>query len=569
MDVAAWLRGLGLEQYAQTFRDNAIDGDVLPRVTADDLKDMGVAVVGHRRKLLEAIAALDQHAEASPVLDQLDEIRPAPDPRRETVAPRGEASTTHGNVRRSCRFDGAVVSARSGGDERVATRLPECGGRRRGAFRWAHSQVPGDGVLCYFGWPRAHEDEAERAVRAGLAIVGAVGQLETPARSKLAGRIGVATGLVVVGDVIGEGGAQEEAVVGETPNLAARLQAQAQPGQVIVAESTRRLVGGLFEVEDLGPCPFRGFAQPVRAFRVLGPGRAEGRFESLHPEALTPLVGREQELALLLGRWRQAKDGEGQVVLLSGEPGIGKSRIVLALRERLREEPCTTLRYQCSPYQTKWVSLSFPQFGEIGGNAGFDDGVVGGRSEMATACWTRRWNRRPRACDRRRLKRKVNSVEVVVEMLVLDAALESPQQPPFEQGGDFVDAWHDLVRWFRAATYHRDLMAEAGGRQPGVASPAVGAELSAPGSTASCRKANRLSAETSLTRRRRMRPMPRPRCSAATATMALLSTLTAPLAFFRAAHIGFVGLDFAGKAVAAGPRPWPASSLCSQVQEVS
>ena len=209
----------------------------------------------------------------------------------------------------------------------------------------------GDGVLAYFGWPRAHEDDAERAVRSGLALVQAVGGLEAAGRP-LAARIGIATGLVVVGDLVGQGAAQEEAVVGETPNLAARLQALAEPGSVVISQATRRLVGGLFELTDLGPQRLKGFAEPLAAWRVEGEGRAEGRFEALHGERLTPLVGREHELGILLERWSWAKDGDGQVVLLSGEPGIGKSRLTRSLLERLADEPHTRLRYYCSPYHT-------------------------------------------------------------------------------------------------------------------------------------------------------------------------------------------------------------------------
>ncbi len=209
----------------------------------------------------------------------------------------------------------------------------------------------GDGVLAYFGWPQAHEDDAERAVRAGLALVRAVAGLAAAGRP-LAARIGIATGLVVVGELIGEGEAQERAVVGETPNLAARLQALAEPGSVVISQATRRLVGGLFELTDLGPTRLKGFAEPLAAFRVEGEGDAEGRFEALHGQRLTPLIGREHELAMLLERWAWAKDGDGQVVLIAGEPGIGKSRLLRALREQLAGEPHVALSHFCSPYHT-------------------------------------------------------------------------------------------------------------------------------------------------------------------------------------------------------------------------
>ena len=216
----------------------------------------------------------------------------------------------------------------------------------------------GDGVLVYFGWPRAQEDAAERAVRAGLAIVASVAELTTPAKVPLGARVGIATGLVVVGDLIGEGAAQEASVVGETPNLAARLQSIAEIGSVVVAEATRRLLGEFFELNDVGLHYLKGFSRPVRAWQVVREGGAESRFEALRGMRRTLLVGRKSELELLLGRWQRAKNGRGQVVLLSGEPGIGKSRLMITLRESLRREKWLSLRYDGSPYRTN--SALFP-----------------------------------------------------------------------------------------------------------------------------------------------------------------------------------------------------------------
>jgi class 3 adenylate cyclase len=209
----------------------------------------------------------------------------------------------------------------------------------------------GDGVLAYFGYPQAHEHDAERAVRAGLALVEEVPKLEaTAAGGSLQVRVGIATGLVVVGDLIGSGEAQERGIVGETPNLAARLQGIAEPNTVVIANGTRRLIGNLFELEDLGPKDLKGIAGPARARAALRTSSVESRFEALHTTGLSALVGRDEEIDLLMRRWEQAKRGDGSIVLLSGEPGIGKSRIAQTVLERLAGEPHTRLRYFCSPH---------------------------------------------------------------------------------------------------------------------------------------------------------------------------------------------------------------------------
>jgi class 3 adenylate cyclase len=249
----------------------------------------------------------------------------------------------------------------------------------------------GDGVLIYFGYPQAHEDDAERAVRAGLELVAAVGALKTHA--PLQTRVGIATGLVVVGDLIGSGASQEQAIVGETPNLAARLQGVAEPNSVVIAESTRKLVGSLFELEDIGAQELRGISEPVRAWAALRPASIESRFEALHSGGVTELVGREEELELLLRRWSKAKTGEGQVVLLSGEPGIGKSRLAAALLERLAPEPHTRLRYFCSPQHTD--SALHPIISQMERAAGFsysDDtpGKLGKLDALLVQSFTKR-----------------------------------------------------------------------------------------------------------------------------------------------------------------------------------
>ncbi len=208
----------------------------------------------------------------------------------------------------------------------------------------------GDGVLVYFGYPQAHEDDAERAVRVGLELITAVSALKPFTDTILQCRVGLATGLVIVGDLIGTGDAQEHGIVGETPNLAARLQTLARPNEVVLDHRTRLLVGDLFEYQDLGPAKVKGIAERVQTWRALRPSVVESRFEAFHAAAQTPLVGREEEIELLLRRWARAKDGNGQIVLLAGESGIGKSRITTALQEILESDPHATLRWFCSPY---------------------------------------------------------------------------------------------------------------------------------------------------------------------------------------------------------------------------
>ena len=266
-----------------------------------------------------------------------------------------------GSTALSARLDPEDLRAVIGAYHRCCAAVIE----RAGGFV---ARYMGDGVLAYFGYPRADEYDAECAVRAGLALVEAVAGLDTDARAPLQVRVGIGTGVVVVGDLIGQGAAQEQAVVGETPNLAARLQALAEPGTVVIGPSTRRLTAGLFDYDDLGPVEIKGLAAPVLATRVLRESAVEGRFAALRA-AGTPLVGRDEELALLQRRWQQAKTGEGCVVLVSGEPGIGKSRLAQTLLERLSGEPHTRLRLFCSPHHQD--SALFPTITQLERAAGF------------------------------------------------------------------------------------------------------------------------------------------------------------------------------------------------------
>src|SRR5262245_383851 len=210
------------------------------------------------------------------------------------------------------------------------------------------AQYLGDGVLAYFGYPAAHEDDAERAVRAGLAILGAVSKPQSNVLLTLQARIGIASGVVVVGDLVREGVTQKDAAIGETTNLAARLQSLAEPNTIVIAPETHRLVGPLFEYRDLGSQTLKGFGGPLHVRQVIGPSNIENRFEVRRAAMDSRLLGRDEELDLLWRRWGQAKRGEGRVVLIAGEPGIGKSRLTRALQERLRSEPHTQLLYHCS-----------------------------------------------------------------------------------------------------------------------------------------------------------------------------------------------------------------------------
>lgn len=352
MDVTAWLRDLGLERYDQAFQNNDIDAEILPDLDDTDLEKLGVASVGHRKKLLKAIAALSQD-QPEPPAPQERAVAPEP---QQSVAPAYQPEADRrqltvlfcdlvGSTELSTRFDPEDMLA-------IIRAYQDCCTSLIVRFDGFVARFMGDGILAYFGFPRAHEDDGERAVRSGLAIAEAVGKLTTPTGEPLSARIGMATGLVVVGDLIGEGPAQEQTVVGETPNLAARLQGLADPGSVVISSQTRQLLGDLFELSDLGTHDLKGLAEPVHAWKVIGEGQAESRFDALHSAALTPMIGREPERNLLFSRWQQAKEGEGQVVVLSGEPGIGKSRLTQDLREQLAEEPHTRLSYHCSPYHT-------------------------------------------------------------------------------------------------------------------------------------------------------------------------------------------------------------------------
>jgi class 3 adenylate cyclase/tetratricopeptide (TPR) repeat protein len=363
MDVARWLRDLGLERYEAAFRANDVDAQLLPNLTADDLKDLGITSVGHRRQLLDAIVAL--RIKDPPAVDPRKPASPAGNiGSLETTAERRPLSVMFcdliGSTALSSRLDPEDLRA-------VIRTYQECVATTIRQFDGFIARYVGDGVLIYFGWPEARETDAERAVRAGLAVAAAVNS--TPTSGELLHvRIGIATGLVVIGEPIGSGDSRQQTAVGETPNLAARLQGLAGPDQVVIDASTRRQIGGLFECRDLGTVELKGLPAPVPAWHVLSENRTLGQFEALRSGA-TPLVGRDEEMELLLRRWAQAKGGSGRVVLISAEPGVGKSRLAEALAQRIAAEPHIRIRYFCSLHHQD--SAFYPVIAQIERAAGF------------------------------------------------------------------------------------------------------------------------------------------------------------------------------------------------------
>jgi class 3 adenylate cyclase len=357
-DLGLWLAKIGLGQHAETFAANDIDLDVLPELGDADLKELGLSL-GHRRRLLRAIAELSRE-------------------RPQTVADAGTSSITKvsGETRAAERRQLTVLFCDLVGSTELSGRhdpedLRELLGRYHDAMTAVVERYGGyvanylgDGILAYFGWPRADEDEAAQAVRAGLTAVAAAKELSLPVH------VGIASGTVVVGDIEASGRRQAGAIAGETPNLAARLEALAGPDQVMIGGLTRQLIGGAFILDDLGPQKLKGIAEPVRAWQVLAERSVESRFDA-RAGRLTPFIGREHEVALLVDRFERAAAGEGQAVLLSGDAGIGKSRLVQILHERLSSLPCppARIRMQCSPFHT--ATLLHPVFRHLEHAAGF------------------------------------------------------------------------------------------------------------------------------------------------------------------------------------------------------
>jgi class 3 adenylate cyclase/tetratricopeptide (TPR) repeat protein len=333
--IADWLEKLGLGQYALRFAENGIDLSVLPELTDQDFDRLGV-LLGHRRKMLRVIAELNQA-----------ELVAEP-------ARRHDAERRHLTVMFCDLVGSTALSARLDPEDmwEVIRAYRAACARVIATYDGIIARFAGDGILAYFGYPRAHEDDAERAVRAGLDIIAAIGPLETRAEERVEVRIAIATGLVVVGDLISGGASEEQAMVGDTPNVAARLQSLAEPGAVVVADSTRQLLGDLFTFHNLGRREVKGISQPIAVWAVEGAAASESRFEAVRTARSMGFVGRKAEIAFALSRQRLAWQGQGQVVLISGEAGIGKSRIVATLSESLALGSHRRVRYQCSPYHT-------------------------------------------------------------------------------------------------------------------------------------------------------------------------------------------------------------------------
>ena len=371
--VEEWLNGLGLGKYAESFASNDIDLRVLPDLDGADLQELGVSL-GHRKIILKAVAELTEPKQGIELEDVPPTLAAAVEPEQSDAEPTGSRDLRLLSVLFCDMVGSTSLSGRLDAEELqdVISAYQDAVAGAVTRFGGYVAKFLGDGVLAYFGWPIAYEDHAERAIRSGLAAIVGVGQLETTAGAPLESRVGIATGRVLVGDLAGGGALDRGQVAGSTPNLAARLQSLAEPGQIVIADNTRRLAGQAFDFEDLGSRELKGFQDPVAAFVVRGEREIESRFDAAHGEAMSKFVGRNSELGMLLDRWELTKAGQGQAVFVTGEAGIGKSRLAEALVERIQDEPHELIRLQCSPYHA--TSALYPVIQRLNMLAGFVPG---------------------------------------------------------------------------------------------------------------------------------------------------------------------------------------------------
>ncbi|HEY1983257.1 MAG TPA: adenylate/guanylate cyclase domain-containing protein [Xanthobacteraceae bacterium] len=369
-DLRDWLGRHKLEQYADAFEANDIDLDILPELNDGDLEKLGVSL-GNRRRLLKAIAeggsaAAKQDFGAKQDLAAKQDLPEPKAPEPAADAERRQVTVMFCDMVGSTALSGTVDCELLGN---VIRRYQDTTAGVIGRFGGFVAKFMGDGVLAYFGFPHAFEDAAERAVRAAIGILTEVGSIALPDGTRIQARVGIATGLVVVGEIVGTGTAQERTIVGETPNLAARLQALATPDTILISESTQSLLGGLFDLDPTGEHTLKGFSRPIPVWRVRGEASIESRFAAARSGGKLPLIGRANEMGLLLDRWRLAQAGEGQIVTVIGEAGIGKSRAVEALQEAVAAEPHRRIHLQCSAYHTD--SALYPVIQQLSRAAGF------------------------------------------------------------------------------------------------------------------------------------------------------------------------------------------------------
>jgi class 3 adenylate cyclase/tetratricopeptide (TPR) repeat protein len=401
-DLRDWLSRNKLEQYADAFEANDIDLDILPELNDGDLEKLGVSL-GNRRRLLKAIAEGHSPA-ATPSLPEPKTPEPTVD------AERRQVTVMFCDMVGSTALSGTVDCELLGG---VIRRYQDATAGVIGRYGGFVAKFMGDGVLAYFGFPQAFEDAAERAVRAALGILAEVGGIVLPDGTRIQARVGIATGLVVVGEIIGTGTAQERTIVGETPNLAARLQALAAPDTILIGESTQSLLGGLFELDHTGEHALKGFSRPIPVWRVRGEASIESRFAAARSGGSLPFIGRANEMGLLLDRWRLACAGEGQIVTVTGEAGIGKSRAVEALQEAVASEPHRRIHLQCSSYHSD--SALYPMIQHLSRAAGFaaaDSPAI--RMEKLEALFAQRGTSDPAA------------VSLIAELLSIPVASTTP-----------------------------------------------------------------------------------------------------------------------------------------------